>query len=166
MDNVLEKLEQVLQSELDVHTALLASAREFNDAIKEENIAVIDRQRLVHDETVCRIEKLEEQRMVYCAALARSLGIVKKPLRLAMVLEKVPHQWKERLGRIQQSLKEKIGELSKISISNRILLEEGLRVVGHTFSMLRQAGKKYAAYGKRGQSVSGPALQSIINRTV
>ncbi|MBN1575570.1 MAG: flagellar protein FlgN [Chitinispirillaceae bacterium] len=166
MENVLEKLEQVLTLELDVHTTLLASAHEFNSALKEENIDKIDRQRAIHDETICRIEKLEDQRISCCTSLARSLGIVKKPLRLAMLLEKMEQPWRERLEAVQQSLKEKINELSNIGNSNRILLEEGLRMVGQTFSMMQQAGRKYTAYGKRGQSVTGPARQSLINRTV
>ena len=166
MEEVLEKLERVLTTELEMHTSLLASAQEFNTAIKEEDLEKIDRQRAIHDETICRIEKLEEQRNECCSVLARSLGIVKKPLRMTMLLEKVPQQWKERLGSIQRQLKEKINELSNIGISNRILLEEGLRMVGHTFSMMQEAGSKYTAYGTRGQSVSGPALQSLINRTI
>ncbi|MBN1306374.1 MAG: flagellar export chaperone FlgN [Chitinispirillaceae bacterium] len=166
MENNLEKLEKVLISELDAHTSLLRSGYEFNIAIREENIDKIDRQRAIQDETICRIEKLEEQRVACCTLLARSLGIVKKPLRLAMLFEKMERPWRERLETVQQSLKEKINELSNISGSNRILIEEGLRMVGKTFSLLQQAGRKYAAYGERGQSVTGPARQPFINRTV
>jgi hypothetical protein len=165
MNNVLEKLEQILSVEIEVHDIFLAAAHEFNAAIKNQNLADIDRQRAIHDETICRIEQLENERISCCTVLAGSLGIVKKPLKLGMLLEKVPQQWRNRLGSLQMALKSKIGELSKISTSNRILLEEGLRVVGSTFSFVQQAaGSRYAAYGKHGRSVAGPALQSMVNR--
>lgn len=167
MENVLEKLEHVLTSELEVHNDFLASALEFNRAIKEQNLSDIDRQRAVHDDTICRIEKLENERITCCTVLARSLGVVRQPLKFAMLLEKLPPQWRNRFTTLQQMLKSKISELSKISTSNRILLEEGLRVAGATFSFVQQsAGNRYAAYGKHGRTVAGPGLQSIINRTI
>ena len=123
MDNVLEQLEQLLQSQLDVHNDFLASSREFNCAIKEQNITKIDQHRAIHDETICRIEKLEEQRIACCSLLARSLGIVKAPLRLSMVLEKVPLRWRERLCGIQLALKDKIREfgVKKIGLFGSVL---------------------------------------------
>ena len=166
MEEVIERLEAVLKSELETHSSLLASAQEFNGALREENVAKIDRQRTAHDDMICRIEKLEEQRSECCSTLARSLGIGGKPLRMSMLLEKLPPRWRERLSSVQRSLREKVNELSKINLANRILLEEGLRMAEHTFSMVRQAGPKYTAYGTRGQSVSGPAVRTIVNRTI
>ena len=167
MQTVLEKLEQVMQSELAVHDDLLASSREFNRAIRENDIENIDRQRSVQDATICRIEKLESERRSCCAVLAQSYGIVKQPLKLAMLIEKVPKQWCDRLGELQRALKDRLAELAKISASNRILLEEGMRMVQATFGFVRQAAAgRYCAYGKHGRTVAGPAVQSIINRTI
>ena len=166
MENTLEQLEQVLTSELDVHDAFLVSARQFNKAIREQDLAGIDRERGVHDATVCRIEKLEGERMSCCRVLAQSLGVRRDPVKLNVLLEKLPAQWRERLGRLQDALKTRIAELSKLSTSNRILLEEGLRVVHATCSFVRQsAGSRYAPYGKHGRTVSGPTVQTMINKT-
>lgn len=166
MKDTFETLEQVLKSELESHTALLATAMEFNRAIKEENMDSINRERTVHDEVICRIERLEEQRIACFGTLARSLGVAGKQVRLAKLLEKAPPEWHERLCAIQKLLRDKMTEVSRITISNRILLEEGLKVVANTFSMLRGAGGKYSCYGNRGESVSRSAFNSLINKTV
>ena len=166
MNGTLEKLESILKSELDVHVSFLVSALELNRVLREEDLVKIDRQRHVQDETVCRIEKLEEQRREYCAAIAQSLGIAKRPVKMAMLIEKLPQQWRDRLGALQRALREKISELSKISVSNRLLLEEGLRIADNTIAMVRKVGRKYGAYGHYGQTLSSPLTTSIINRTV
>ena len=166
MQNVLEKLEQVLTSELEVHEEFLASSREFNRVIRDEDLDGIDRQRTVQDETVCRIEKLEKERRSCCTVLARSFGIAREPLKMSMLLEKVPSQWRDRLNSLQETLKGTVREVTKISTSNRILLEEGLRVVQSTYAYVQQAaGSRYAPYGQHGRTVSKPLLQSIINKT-
>jgi hypothetical protein len=166
MENVLEKLEQVLHSECTVHDEFLGSAQEFNKVIREQDLAAIDRQRAVHDATICRIEKLESERIACCRVLAGSLGINREPLKMSMLLEKIPTRWRERLHTLQETLKLKIAELSQISTSNRILLEEGLRVVQTTYSYVQQAvGNRYAPYGKHGRTIISAAPQNIINRT-
>ena len=165
MNTILERLEQVLKAELDTHSALVVTARAFNQALKEENIESIQQHRAAHDEALCKIEKLEEQRIECCSVLAQSFGFSKKQLKLAQLLDKIPEAWRARLSAVRQALKSKITELSKLTISNRILLEEGLRIIEHTFSLVQQGSNKYAGYGKRGQSMVGPPLDSLINRT-
>lgn len=167
METLLEKLEKILKSELDEHITFLDTARAFNHAIKEEDLGKIEQQRLVQDETVCRIEKLEDQRMECCTELAQSLGIGSRPFRLAQLLEKLPEHWRSRLEDIRRTLRNKVNELSKMNISNRILLEEGLRMVEHTFSSIRKCGSsRYAAYGQRGQVTGGTGPRTIFNQTV
>jgi hypothetical protein len=85
MNELLEKLEKVLLSEVDIHTAMVTSSRDFNNAIKEGNVENIKHQQSLHDEAICKIERLEEQRIGYCSKAAEILGITRKPLRLATV---------------------------------------------------------------------------------
>jgi hypothetical protein len=166
MEKLLEKLETVLQSEVNVHTTMIDSSKKINMALRTGDIETVDRQRIAHDEAVCRIEHLETERVDCCTTAADVLGIVKKPLRLSMLFEKIPEEWKWRLEKVQCTLKTRIKELIKLNISNRILLEEGLNVIGNTFSMFQKAGKKYAGYGKLGQTMAPSAPRSIINRIV
>jgi hypothetical protein len=166
MIELLEKLETVLQSEVDMHATMIVSSQEFNAALRSGDLAIIDRQRIVQDEAICKIEHLETQRMDCCTAAAEVLGIIKKPLRLTQLLDKIPNDWRTRLEKVHSALKGKINELTAINISNRILLEEGLKMLGNTFSIVRQAGKKYAGYGNQGQVTASPPFRSIINRTV
>lgn len=166
MKTILEKLETVMKSELDIHITLVTSAHEFNGALKGDDLAGVDRQRQVYDESVCRIEKCEAQRTECCIAIAKSLGVVRRPLKMGMLLEKLPPMWRDRLGGLQRALHEKLTELFKVNVANRILLEEGIRMADHTIAMVRKAGKKYGAYGHYGQMVASPVTMTIINRTV
>ena len=165
MQELFEKLEKILKSELDVHHTFLTTAQAFNGAVREDNVGEIDRQRTAQDETICRIEKLEEERILCCSNLASRMGITKKPVKLSLLLGKMPPEWRGRITEVHKALKQKLMELSKITVSNRILLEEGLKVVTHTFSLIQQGGKKYSVYEQRGRTAPAGALQSIINRT-
>jgi hypothetical protein len=166
MESTLEKLEQVLAGELDAHETMLVSASTFNSALRKEDVATIDRQRVIHDETISRIEKLEEQRIACCELLARSLGAATTPLSFSMLLEQVPPAWRRRFEVLRSALKDKIAEIARISTSNRILLEEGLRVADATVALLTGGSRGYGGYGKRGQVLQGPVVQSLFNRTV
>lgn len=166
MNELFEKLENVLKSELAVHHSFIRTAREFNSAIREENLEEIDKQRTIQDETICRLEKLENERRLCCSDLASRLGITRRQVKLSMLLSKMPETWRERIGEVHKALKEKVTELSRFSVSNRILLEEGLKVVTHTFGAIQRSGNRFAIYGHGGKPAAGGALQSIINRTV
>ena len=166
MQELFEKLENILKSELDIHHVFLKTAQEFNSAIREENLGDVDRQRTIQDETICRIEKLEDERKLCCGDLASRFGITKKQVKLTMLLVKMPEAWRMRIEQVHKALKEKVAELVKISVSNRILLEEGLKVATHTFSAIQQCGNRFAGYGQSGKPATGSALRSIINRTV
>jgi len=165
MENLLEKIEDVLIAEVEVHTSMISSSHQFNEAIKSGEHESINKQRIVNDDAVCTLEKLEEKRTDYCSEAAGRLGIFRKPLKLSMLLEKIPAEWKKRLEHQQQVLKLKIAELTSINTSNRILLEEGLKVIGATFTCIKKTESRFAGYGNRGQTMPS-SLISIINRTV
>jgi hypothetical protein len=166
MKELFEKLERILKNELDVHHTFVTTAQVFNSAVREDNIGEIDRQRTAQDETICRIEKLEEERILCCSNLAARMGITRKPVKIALLIGKMPAEWRDRIAEVHRALKQKLMELSKITVSNRILLEEGLKVVTHTFSLIQQGEKRYAVYEQRGRTAPAGTLQSIINRTV
>lgn len=164
MEEILEKIEKVLIAEVETHSAMITSSHEFCEAIKSGETETIDQKRARNDEMICTLEHLEEQRSEYCNEAAHKLCILKTPLKLAMLTAKIPAEWKLRIEKQHQALKAKINELTKINTSNRILLEEGLKVIGETFSCMKKCGDRLSGYGNRGQTMSSSMI-SIINRT-
>lgn len=165
MDDLLEKIEQILQQELDIHEALISTSEHFNQAIKQEDVGSIHKHSADQDEKINLIARCEEQRMHYCTSLCTELGITVASPRLATILERIPLQWRERLGKIQVVLKQRTKMLARLSIANRILIEEALLILNNTFALIQNAHKKYHAYGMYGKSTAVPAMRTIINQT-
>jgi len=164
MDALLEKVEKVLAAEVDIHNEIIKSSLEFNAAIKSGETEAIDRQRNAHDAALCTLERLEEERVATCSDVASALGISRSPLKLSMLMERISTEWKVRLEKQQLLLRGKLAELTSITTSNRILLEEGLKFISATFDCVKKSGNRFSGYGKRGQTMSS-SLMSIINRT-
>lgn len=164
MEELLEKLESILNKELSTHESLLQTANLFNKAIRESDIAALQQYTTIHDEQSFKIEKLEEQRIDCSNTIALKLGIKSESPKLSMVLEKVSVHWAEKLKKIQCSLKAVLHELSKINASNKILLEEGLKYINTTVKMMQKPEPKFSQYGIRGASSNPSPGRNFINR--
>lgn len=165
MDTLLEKIEQILQLELGIHDTLITSSEQFNLAIKQEDIGSIHKYSADQDEKINLIAKYEDQRIHYCTSLCAELGITTPQPRLTTILERIPQQWRERLEKIQFALKQKTKMLARLSVANRVLIEEALLILNNTFTLIQNAQKKYHAYGMYGKSTAVPAMRTIINQT-
>lgn len=164
MDALLDKIEKILTAEVDLHQEMLKSSLDFNVAIKNGDNEGIIKQKNMHDTALCTLERLEEERIASCKDVAQALGIMRSPLKLSMLLGSISAEWKKRLEKQQMLLWGKISELSALNTSNRILLEEGLKMIAATFDCIKKSGNRFSGYGKSGQTMSS-SLMSIINRT-
>lgn len=165
MNSIYEELLQILSCELDLHNKLVEIASAFNKSIREDNLNEIQNYTAKYDELICQIEKLEEKRNELCCILRKKIGLQQKEPRLLLLIESAPLNLKNSLSNVHQKLKEKIETLSKITVSNRILLENALTVINSTISIYQQSQKKFEPYGIRKK---GKAFQnySLINRTI
>lgn len=166
MEKLLEKLELILKSECDLHEELLGTANLFNDAIKKNDLAAIQKFTTQHDEQVYQIAKLEEQRIECATNLARELSLSVETPKMAAVLEKVPPEWHQRLSTVQSKLKEQISELTRINTSNRILLEESLHFINSNIVMFQKSSIRNNNYGDNGKHANISAGRNLINRVV
>jgi hypothetical protein len=166
MEKMYEELERILACELEVQCSLVETAASFNKSIREDNLPDIQTYTIKHDQQICQIEKLEEQRIQYCVLIGKTLGLESREPRLASLIEKAPPQSKSKLSEIQVHLKKRIDDLSKLTISNRVLLENALNVINNTFSFLQQTQKKYVPYGTKKKGNLAYQGHTLINRTV
>lgn len=151
MEKSLEELESIMNQEIDLHNTLLDVAREFNIAIKENDLEQIRKKTTEQDEHICSIERLEDSRQECCKSLSGKLNLTSKDVKLNHIIEILPSAWKNRLSQIHISLKSIINELTSINTSNRILLEEAERIVEKTFNYFTQPQKTNSAYSNQGK---------------
>jgi hypothetical protein len=151
MEKNLEELESIMKQEIDLHNSLLVVAREFNVAIKENDIELIRKKTLEQDEHICSIERLEDSRQECCESLSSKLNFATKTIKLKSIIDFLPPSWKNRLSQMHSSLKSIIGELTTINTSNRILLEEADRIIGKTLTYFIQPPKVKTSYSNQGK---------------
>jgi len=164
MEELLQKLESILNEELTLHRTLLKTEHDFNQAIKETDLTAIQQYTLLHDSQIIQIEKIEEQRIAVSNQIYEKLGIKTKNIKMSQFLEKISRNWKEKLKAVQDLLKNTISELTKINASNRILLCEGLKVISSTVKMLQQPVNKFSQYGNKGTSSPFTTPRNLVNR--
>ncbi len=166
MEKLYEQLCSILSCELEIHRILVETANTFNKSIRENNLSEIQSSTIRHDELICQIEKLEERRKDACISIGKKLDIKAREPKLDSLIEKAPSNKKEKLLKIQKELKHKIDELSKTTISNRVLLENALNVINSTFSFYQQAQIKFEPYGTRKKSSKFNQGYTLINRMI
>lgn len=151
MEKNLEELESIMKQEIDLHNSLLGVAREFNVAIKDNDLELIRKKTIEQDEHICSIERLEESRQECCKSLSSQLNLVTKTIKLNLIIDFLPQSWKSRLSKVHSSLKSIISELTSINTSNRILLEEADRIIGKTLSYCIKPTKVNTSYSSQGK---------------
>jgi hypothetical protein len=166
MEQLYTELERILSNEVEIHVALVETAKAFNKSLRDNNIPEINSYTQRHDEQICQIEKLEEQRIEYSMLIARKIGIKTKEPKLANLIEHAPVSFKQRLGDLHNKLKKEISDLSKLTISNQLLLENAMSIINCTFAFIKQSQKKYQPYGSTRKTASSFNAFTMFNRTV
>ncbi|MGE5670161.1 MAG: flagellar export chaperone FlgN [Fibrobacterota bacterium] len=166
MEQLYTELERILCSEVEIHVALVETAHAFNKSLRENNVPEIHSITLRHDELICQIEKLEEQRIEYSVLIAKKLGMKTKEPKLANLIEHAPLKFKQRLGDLHNKLKKEISDLSKLTVSNQLLLENAMNIINCTFAFIKQSQKKFLPYGATRKASSSYNAFTMFNRTV
>lgn len=161
-----EDLETILTREHEVHEEMTRAAADLNDAIRASDLDTLRMRSAALDEKVIRMGQLEEQRIDCCAAISRALGFRSAGVKLAVLVENAPARFREKLAALHASLKKAIDNLSSITVSNHVLLEEGLGLVRARFALAAQPAGRFDRYRSGGSRVSaGLPCHSFINRT-
>ncbi|MCX7725287.1 MAG: hypothetical protein N2053_00410 [Chitinispirillaceae bacterium] len=166
MEKILEKLEFVLNKEEESHLSFLKLAKELNKALRENNITEIERLRKLYDESICYIEKLEEERLSCCVTLKELLGIKTSQINISTLINLVPEKWKQKFFTIKNNMKKIIDELASITTSNRILIEEGIKVMNASILNIYKLNNRYSCYKRSGKNERNYFFNGILNKTV
>jgi hypothetical protein len=166
MDKLYNELERILNCELELHNSVVDTATLFNTSIRNDNLPDIQTYSSLHDEQICKIDKLEEQRIEFSILISSKLGLKTKLPKLAVLIEHAPKEYKEQLSQVHVKLKKKVSELSKITISNQLLLENAMNFIDCTLAFIRKSQLKFEPYGSKKKTGQSFQTYSLINRTV
>jgi hypothetical protein len=162
-----EELENVLAKECEAHEQMLQAAQAVNAAIRQSDLETLQKNTAYLDGRICLVEQLEERRKDCCGALARSLGIGRASLKLSALIEKAPAAAAGKLAGLHTSLRGLLEKIAKVTVSNRILINEGLELVRGRLNLAAQSAGRFDHYGQRGSRATARApLHPFINRTV
>ena len=164
-----EELESILVKECEMHELLLDAATGVNVAIKKNDLNTIQKHTGFLDDQVFQIEQIEARRIECCGKLSSAIGIPGKKVRLGAIIEKAPPLFREKLKALQAALKNALAKIAKIMVSNRILIEEGLRMVQGQFAIIMQSasGSQYQQYQRKGgRSAPKHSSNRLFNQTI
>lgn len=161
-----QELDAILAEENEAHQRLLDAAAHVNSAIRESDVETLRKRSTVLDQRIVEVQRIEERRTECCKALSFSLGLGSGAVRLARLIEKAPPALREKCVRSRASLQSVLEKIARITVANRILLEEGLRIAhGRLRTIMRPDGRfaQYAGHGRRAAPDS--AFHPFINQT-
>jgi hypothetical protein len=162
MKSKVNELEKILENELLLHGRLLDSARAMNAGLKKEAVDEVRKASRDYDDSVCRIEAIEEDRLSVSDALAAILGLGAHA-GLSRVIGALPVRERGRLPELRVNLRSAINEIQKTNIANRVLLTEALFTITKTFEFIAAASEKFKGYKEQGKKHATKVSRAIIN---
>jgi|WetSurMetagenome_2_1015567.scaffolds.fasta_scaffold426732_2 flagellar biosynthesis/type III secretory pathway chaperone len=162
MDATIIELDKILENELLLHERLLSTVRSMNAALKTESIDDVRAANKDYDECTCRIEALEEKRLLTSDAIARSHGLAAHA-NLSRIIESLADSDRGKLPELRYKLRAVLAEIHKMNAANKILLTESLRSIAKTFEFISVASEKFHGYKQLGKKSCTNIGRPIIN---
>jgi uncharacterized coiled-coil DUF342 family protein len=156
----------ILRSEARVNAELVAAAQEMCAAIKAADVAKVQKLTTRYDELSFQMQQLEEKRLETADALARELGIRAGHVRMAELVKALPAECRPALLEVRAELQRRIAELTRVTASIQVLLEESLATVARIVTLASRAASKTTGYGQGGVKVEDGRRRVIVNKTV
>jgi hypothetical protein len=163
-----EKLTSILEREYDAHEQLLGAAEGMGGAVKKSDLATLRKNTAEIDEQVSAIEALEGERLACCNELSTELGIRGNgPVRLGALIDRAPARQREKLAFLRASLRQTLRRISRNTVANRVLIEEGLLFVKGRIALVMQSGGARFAHYRAGGARAAAALpfHPFVNKT-
>ena len=164
MDKKFEELKTVLSQEQDIYTSLAVTAEQMNRAIKAKGVDEVKQLTSRFDTCVVQVDLLEAKRLELCDAIAKEHKSEHQHLNLRRIITLLPEKEQKEFLDIRTSLKTKIHELSKVNISNQLLLKESLTAIGKKFELISYAQNIKSGYKHTGSMDTGQVRKSIVNQ--
>jgi hypothetical protein len=167
VDQKFEELEEILREESGAHQALLAKAREVNEAAGKGDLAALRRSTALLDHQMACVGRLEDKRKACCSAIAAGLRLPEKSLRLSTLAGHAPARLRSVFADLGASLKATLSKIAAVNAGNRHLCEAGIRFAQGQLTIILQSSEKYHNYRAGGCRCAGALpIHPFINRTV
>lgn len=164
MNSHLSDLLATLAIQRDGYSALIDSAEKLNRAIQAKNGIEVQTLTRQYDHIMNAIMDTEDKRLQICDLLKTELSISIPHPTITQIAAAINTTERKPLEELRDQLKGFIARLTKINMSNQILLEESLIEINHTMTIFVRSRAKFAGYRHTGCLDQKSVDQNIINR--
>ncbi len=135
----LKELIRVLGIEKKLYLELTDMAKEKQKVIINNNIEQLANYLTQEQDLIADIENVEKERRQAVIGLCTELDMPDKELSFTKLRELLDESAKSKLDQFKESLLEVLEELHSVNETNRILIEEAMRINDFTLRLLTQA---------------------------
>jgi flagellar biosynthesis/type III secretory pathway chaperone len=154
---------EVLASEKELHTGLLALSTQKKDAITKNDVRALDSIVKGEELLLARLNNLERQRRECVAELASGLGRPAEEIVLKDFMEVSSPEQRERLSGLHKDLSSLLERQIGVNEINKRLIESRLEYIHYTMEAVAGGDAvSYQTYGAVGHEAARPARKTTI----
>lgn len=162
-DMLFIKLEEVLRRQHELAGQMLAAARRQNDALRRNDIPLLNQSLAGLAELNSSMRSLEESREALQAQLSVALAL---PLGTSLkdMTAGAPEEVSARLSALRRDMRLRLEELRRLAGTNKLLTHNALRVNATILNIFRRTGG--ATYSNSGQVQDSGRSLNTLNKSV
>lgn len=151
MDNVLDKLTDVLDKEVNVYEGILKLSRQKTDALVAGKVSELEGITRLEQSAIITLSKLEEEREKLVEKAAKQLELEPSDVTLSSFTRVMPKEQAEKLKKYNDVLPKLFNEIRESNELNSKLIKNSLDYIDFSINVLTSAGAM-GNYSSSGQS--------------
>jgi len=151
MDKMLNKLNHLLEQEVEIYRLMLRVLRKERDAVLCSSIEKLNAAAIEKDLIISKIGILEKQRVKALHKLALFLNYPPQTLKLSRLAQMVPEPYAYRLKNTYRNLIEVTKQIRKMNRSYESLITHALNVTKESITFLYNMIKSHQTYYSTGK---------------
>ncbi|HQE83314.1 MAG TPA: flagellar export chaperone FlgN [Candidatus Hydrogenedentes bacterium] len=167
VDNLLDRLCDILDAELVRQETILAICRKKRDALRVADIQALEARTAALEAVLRESFEAEAERHHLLHALTLQMGLPQDAVTLTRLVEAVPEPWKSRLKHFQRQLKKTLETTQSVTRGYVRELRHRLQVCGQNFARLGFDSKegKSGLYDSQGWRPETPGISpALVNQ--
>jgi len=150
MKDPLDRLVELLEKETDLYRLLLKAVSREKEAILQSDLENLNRICKEKENTILKIQIMEEQRIANLKMLAAGTGTPSADLTLRKLIDLVDSPYRERFEAILDTWRDLIGRIRNINKHNRGLLTHSVDLVRGSLALLNNLINATPVYRRSG----------------
>lgn len=151
MGNIIQSLNENLKLQADIYTALYRFAEQKQQALINNNLVELEKITLGEEQLLLDASRLEKERQLWAEQIGQEMNKPPEELTLSELAEHFPE-----LREVQKKLDSTVKELIRVHELNTQLLQQALKIIDLTSSLITQQEE---------MTYSNPQRKEIVTRS-